>query len=303
MDNSKNEISQKSENGLEQSALNSLDKLQQGALLVMENGTVHFANAAFRELTGLHHSKICENDFLRELFDAISSNQILEKLQSRSSFEMLVEIKNVEARNITCKITLIPYFQAEANTLALSLILFAQPNQIEKDLMESLERKNRQYELAIRGTRNGLWDWNLETNEAFYSSKWFEMLGYSPNDLPATLQSFYDQLHPEDYFRVIRTINSYIKRDILEYDVEFRLRQKDGSYKWIHGRGEVLFNKENNPYRFIGFNRDITEKKLAEQIVAAKEKEYSNLINSLQEVIFKTDIYATQSLLETIDGL
>ncbi len=163
--------------------------------------------------------------------------------------------------------------------------------------MESLERKNRQYELAIKGTRNGLWDWNLETNEAFYSSQWFEMLGYSPNDLPATLQSFYDQLHPEDYFHVIRIKNAYIKREIPEYDVEFRLRQKNGTYKWIHGRGEVLFNKENNPYRFIGFNRDITEKKLAEQLVAAKEAEYSNLINSLQEVIFKTDIYGRFTLL------
>lgn len=297
MDNPKSEISQKSENGLEQSSINSLDKLQQGALVVAENGKVKFANAAFRELTGLHNSEIVEDDFLTELFDSIISNQILERLQARSSFEILVEIKNAEARNITCKITLIPAFQAEANTLPLSLILFAQPNEIEKDLMESLERKNRQYELAIKGTRNGLWDWNLETNEAFYSSQWFEMLGYSPNDLPSTLQSFYDQLHPEDYFRVIRTINSYITREILEYDVEFRLRQKDGSYKWIHGRGEVLFNKENNPYRFIGFNRDITEKKLAEQIVAAKEREYSNLINSLQEVIFKTDIYGRFTLL------
>jgi len=297
MDNSKNVISQNSKDWHEKASIKSLETLQQGALVIAENGQVHFVNSSFRELTGLHNQEIFAETFFEELLDYISGKQVFEKLKSRSSFELIVEIKNAEDINIRCKITLLPHFETSIDNLPLSLVLFAQPNQIEKDLMESLERKNRQYELAIKGTRNGLWDWNLETNEAFYSSQWFEMLGYSPEDLPSTLQSFYDQLHPEDYFHVIRSINAYIKRELPEYDVEFRLRQKNGSYKWIHGRGEVLFSNENNPYRFIGFNRDITEKKLAEQIVAAKEKEYSNLINSLQEVIFKTDIYGRFTLL------
>lgn len=277
------------------SLFSGLKALHQGACLVNHKGNVVLYNEAFKSVTSLSDAEIkkLEEGFLA-LMEPMVASQIREKMANGLSWEGLINL--VETTEEKIRLSIIPYFIPEEQERHY-LVLLNRASEAEKDLLETLEKKNRQYELAIRGTRNGLWDWNLETNEIYYSSQWFEMLGFSPDELPHSLDTFYDLLHPEDYFKVIREISGFVKQEISHYDAEFRMRQKDGQFKWINSRGDVLINEENKAYRFIGFNRDITERKLAEEMVAAKEREYRSLINNLQEVIFKTDVYGALTFL------
>ncbi len=127
MDNSKNEISQESNKWQEHPSVISLDKLQQGVLVASENGQVHFANVAFREFTGLHNHEIFVEGYLYELFDAISLSQILDNLLTHSSYEILVELKNVADQNTMSKVTLIPILRFQGISSRILLFYFPSP--------------------------------------------------------------------------------------------------------------------------------------------------------------------------------
>lgn len=142
---------------------------------------------------------------------------------------------------------------------------------LEEDITEKKEhderlRKGReQYELAIRGTRDGIWDWDLTTNTLFLSARWKEMLGYEEHELKNEYQTFEDHLHPADKARVLDHIMRYLSGELENYSNEFRCRNRKGQYLWVLARGEALRDENGIPYRMAGSHTDITEKKKQEQ--------------------------------------
>lgn len=126
-----------------------------------------------------------------------------------------------------------------------------------------------QFELAINGTNDGIWDWNLKTNELFLSKRWKDILGYSDEELKNEFQTFASLVHEEDFHYVNEYVESYLKGLIESYAIEFRMRAKDGSIKWILAKGEALRDENGIPYRMAGSHSDITlrkeyERKLSE---------------------------------------
>ena len=92
------------------------------------------------------------------------------------------------------------------------------------------------FRLAIEGSSDGIFEWNLETDKSFYSRQFWNMLGYEPGVFADTMQSFKDLLHPEDYGRVLAHIENYLTRAVSEYLIIFRLRHKSGRWVWINAR-------------------------------------------------------------------
>ncbi len=135
----------------------------------------------------------------------------------------------------------------------------------EKALKESEER----FRLAVEGSRDGLWDWNLQTNDAYHSEQFAQMLGYEPDELPYTNNAWSDLIHPDDKEHAFKAVDDYLSGKTDSYETTFRMRTRDGNWRWINGRGKALFNEEGKAVRFVGFNTDIT--RLRELI---DEKEY-----------------------------
>ncbi len=133
------------------------------------------------------------------------------------------------------------------------------------NIEEELKRSREQFMLAVRGSADGIWDWNLRDNSLFLSEKWKEMLGYRDDELSNAFSTFEDNLHPEDRQRVMNYVNRYLKGEFDEYDIEFRMRHKDGSYRWILARGQAVFDENGIPFRMAGSHTDITERKKAEE--------------------------------------
>ena len=133
-------------------------------------------------------------------------------------------------------------------------------------LKVELETERQRFMLAIEGTQDGLWDWNVKTDEAYMSDRFSTMLGYDVGDLPNSGQAFISLMHPDDIKKASEVIEEYFKqRRKTSYRNTFRMRTKDGNYKWISGRGKALFNEDGEPERFIGFNSDISEYKLLQK--------------------------------------
>jgi PAS domain S-box-containing protein len=134
-----------------------------------------------------------------------------------------------------------------------------------------VEKSQEQYSLAVAGSNDGLWDWNIETNNVYFSPRWKAMVGYEENELMNGFADFEALLHPEDHDRVLAAVNDYLSGKAEEYDVEFRFRHKDGSYRWVLARGKAMRHENGAPYRMAGSHSDITERKLAEDLIRTNE--------------------------------
>lgn len=131
---------------------------------------------------------------------------------------------------------------------------------------DALRKSEYLWKFAIHGSGDGVWDWNIQTNETMYSSRWKEMLGYGENDIRTSLQEWINLIHSDDKLRVTEAAQSYLNGKTAIYVIEYRLRCKDGSYKWVLGRGMVVSRSEDGkPLRMIGTHTDISERKQAEE--------------------------------------
>ncbi len=140
--------------------------------------------------------------------------------------------------------------------------------------MKIKDREER-FRLAIEGSLDGLWDWNLRTDEAYHSDRFATMLGYKPDELPYTSTAWSDLLHPDDKEAALQSVEEYLARKVDKYESVFRMRAKDGTYRWIIGRGKALFDDNGTPLRFVGFNTDITELKEAEEKLRTNERRWT----------------------------
>jgi diguanylate cyclase (GGDEF)-like protein/PAS domain S-box-containing protein len=134
-----------------------------------------------------------------------------------------------------------------------------------KKAEEKLMKSHEQFMLAVEGNHDGIWDWDITTGELFISVRWKEMLGYTNDEIPNKIESFRNNLYPDDIPRVMKYLDGYLKGEYHHYNIEFRMKHKDGSYRWILARGEALYNENGIPYRMAGSHTDITEKKEMEK--------------------------------------
>jgi diguanylate cyclase (GGDEF)-like protein/PAS domain S-box-containing protein len=127
------------------------------------------------------------------------------------------------------------------------------------------EARRVQLEMAIEGSATGIWDRNLQTGEINYSDGWKALLGYRPPEISNRIEDAYQRVHPDDLEFVKATIQAHVDGKTDCYQVEHRIRCKDGGYKWISSRGRIVeWDDAGRPLRMIGATIDITERKRIE---------------------------------------
>lgn len=141
---------------------------------------------------------------------------------------------------------------------------------IQRQAQEDLQRVQERFELAIKSSQDGVWEVDVAKNIYFYSPRWKEILGYEDHELPNVRRTWIDNIHPEDMMEVRRYQASYSARPHDRHEVEYRMRHKDGSWRWILSRGIATY-VDGHPTRIVGSHKDITSRKLHEQ--ALKESE------------------------------
>ncbi len=140
----------------------------------------------------------------------------------------------------------------------------------EAELRQSEERLS----LVLKGAELGLWDWNPQTNAIIYDERSQRMLGYEPDEIPRQVENgFMALMHPDDRARVTALAMDHLHGSTPLYEAEFRLRAKNGDWRWFLGRGRVTQRDEHGrPVRVTGTHMDITARKQAEEaLIAAKQ--------------------------------
>jgi PAS domain S-box-containing protein len=144
------------------------------------------------------------------------------------------------------------------------LAIFSDITEI-KSTEEALKESQERYSLAVEGVNDGIWDWNLITDEVFFSRRYKAILGYEDNEFANDLDEWKKRIHPEDTERVIKANMDHINGIAPKLEVEYKILHKDGSYRWVLGRGVCLRYENGKAYRMAGSHIDITERKKAEE--------------------------------------
>lgn len=142
----------------------------------------------------------------------------------------------------------------------------------------SAENEER-YALAMAGTNDGIWDWNIITGEDYFSPRWSEILGYRENELEPHIDSFQELLHPDDRDRVIKAVKAHLD-DRVRFDLQYRLRNKSGDYIWARARGQAVWDENGKPLRMAGSISDITEFRRVELEHRESESRLKALLDS-----------------------
>ncbi len=130
------------------------------------------------------------------------------------------------------------------------------------DEQHSIERLS----LILDSTLEGWWEWNITENSSYHSPRWYEMLGYRPGEWTDTFNVWKELMHPEDQDRVITEQAEYMQTSNC-WELEFRMRCKNGEYKWILSRGRTVErNAQGEATKLVGIHLDITERKKTEAL-------------------------------------
>jgi PAS domain S-box-containing protein len=172
------------------------------------------------------------------------------------------------------------------------------PAEAVRELAESEER----FALAVRGTNDGIWDWDIRTGKVFFSPPWKSMIGYADNEIENAFSSFESLLHPEDHDRVMTALNDYLAGRIPRYAVEFRFRHKDGTWRWILARGRALRDEQGTPYRMAGSHTDVTERKHDEEELR-KARQAAESANSAKSVFLANMSHEIRTPMNGVIGM
>lgn len=133
-----------------------------------------------------------------------------------------------------------------------------------KRVEDALRVSDERYALAVSGAKDGLWDWDMRTNQIYYSPRWKEMLGFTEQELTNSPNEWLQRVHPEDITSLKTSLSAHLKGLSSHFECEHRIQHKDGSYRWILSRGIAVWDGQGSVSRMAGSQSDITMRKQAE---------------------------------------
>ena len=172
-------------------------------------------------------------------------------------------------------------------------------------MVQELERSTRalreseeRFDLAARGTNDGIFDWNTESNTFYLSPRFKQILGYSEKELPSLYNVWIDLLHPDDRERVQAELKQHLEHQTL-FESEFRMRTKAGQWRWVLGRGQAVQNKDGHSQRVVGSHTDITYRKQAERNLHREKERLLVTLQSIEDGVITADMNGRIEYLNT----
>ena len=170
-------------------------------------------------------------------------------------------------------------------------------------LLQALTESEFRWKFAIEGAGDGVWDRDLQTGQETYSRRWKEMLGYSEEEIPPGHQEWENRIHPDDLQSMLASDADCMAGKAPSYELEYRLRCKDGTYKWILSRGTIVSRDPNGkPLRTIGTHTDITRRKNAEDSIRLAAKVFQHALEGIMITALDGSIIEVNDAFTEITG-
>ncbi|MEB3829178.1 sensor histidine kinase [Phormidium sp. CCY1219] len=174
-----------------------------------------------------------------------------------------------------------------------AFILVREPRRLEKAVEEAtgaLRESRERYAIAVAGANDGLWDWNLNTGEIYFSPRWLAMVGCEEEAIAPHPDEWFSRIHPDDLERVEAEIHSHLRAESSHLQSEYRMLHSSGSYRWVLVRAMAVRDLDGKPYRLAGSQTDITEKRQAQEALRVSEQKFSKAFRSTPDAIAITRV-------------
>lgn len=145
----------------------------------------------------------------------------------------------------------------------------------------ALAEANERWDLVLRATQDGIWDWDLLHDSAYFSPRWKEIHGFSDSDEMESMKEWSARIHPEDQRRVLGKLEAYLEAKEPQFYEEYRIQKKQGTYVWVLDRGVAIFNDQGRAIRMVGAETDITWRKESEEALRRREHEFRTLADNV----------------------
>lgn len=160
------------------------------------------------------------------------------------------------------------------------------------DIIEAkkeIESHKELFELAIGASNDGIWEWNFETNELYFSNRWKEMFGYEPDEIDNTVDAWSELIFEEDKERALKLVEDHRKGLIPEFNMIQRFKHKNGSTVYVLSRAKSYMNELGNVVRMVGAHTDITSTIKAQEAVKRSEEHFRSLFENMQLGVMEVD--------------
>ncbi len=235
-------------------------------------GTMIRANPALKKVLNLSDEQLIgkynafedkqiEPDILKVLHDALQKGKTtdyeLDWIGEKTGIDGIQE-----GNRVYCEGTMFPIHNQKGRIT--NAVITYKDSTDKKRAEEALLESEEKYRLAMDATTDGLWDWNVESGEVYYSPSWLKILG--EKEVPPKYESWMNRIYPNDKETVLSTLQDHLDGKSEYWQKEHRLSTKTGKWKWVLGRGCVVKVSENGqPLRMVGTMTDITERKRLER--------------------------------------
>ncbi|MBS0017900.1 MAG: PAS domain-containing protein [Arthrospira sp. SH-MAG29] len=151
----------------------------------------------------------------------------------------------------------------------------------------ALQESEQRWQFALEGNGDGVWDWNAQTNQVYFSRRCQQLLGFRDEEISDNIEEWKKRIHPDDKPQVFEALNQHLNGETEQYISEHRIQCKDGSYKWILDRGRVMYRSpDGKPLRVIGTHTDISDRKKTELALKESEEKFRQLAENIHQVFF-----------------
>ena len=261
------------------------------AIFVQSQGRLVYLNPAMLKLLGASKpEELLGTDFMErvapEFHEAVHDRSRFRRMTGMPTPLMEQEYLRLDGSRVSVETTAVAirYQGHNAN------LVFVRDITMRKRMEESLRVNERRLSLAISATADAVWEWNVKTGQTYFSPRWYEMLGYTHEQFPMTFDTWMSLCHLEDVQPTMDKFQGpFAALRSHGYRAEFRMRHKDGSWRWILGRGNVVErDTTGQPVLMSGTNTDITERKQVEEALRRSEEKYYGLFENAVEGIYQT---------------
>ncbi|MCG3145254.1 MAG: Adaptive-response sensory-kinase SasA [Gammaproteobacteria bacterium] len=274
----------RAENSLRQSEerYRQLVELSPDAILVLQHDRITFANPAALQLLGARRASEVIGEglfrFLHPHYHDTARNRLRLTAELRASIPFVEEqYIRLDGTTVDVETTSGPYQDEQGEGLQVIVRDITARKRTEMKLAKSEQR----LDLALKAADLGLWDWNLQTGDAYFDDRWLGIVGYAREEFPPHINTWEMIVHPEDLPRVIAATRAHAEGQTPYFESEHRVLTRGGEWRWVHDKGRIVErDAAGRPLRETGTMLDVTARKQQEEALRASEAKFSRFFQS-----------------------
>jgi len=265
----------------------------------LSTGRFLAANSKFEKLIGYSKNEL-EFIEVKEVY-AINGERrrFVYEIESKGYVkDFNIKLKTISGEIIECEIDAVAWKSKELPQTGYMGTI----KPVKKEFLVPKEPADNKFNLAIKGSNDGLWTWNIHTNEIIYSSRWKALLGYSEYEIKNNITEWFSRIHPDDVLKFKKNLTAYIKNKEGHFNAYVRMLHKDDTYKWMMCRGIIEHDEQSKSLKMAGSLCNISNHINVIENLKKKENELLEVNSKLKDEYDSLSKYFSKEMIELING-